>query len=141
MRILFHFLSTMILSFAVVILLTYLKISEPWPSDAIGIDERSLAYVFSLAFNLILVLGSSTMFLNFIKNIRNNNLYSFASFFLAPILLMLYMMSKFEGSGISSYYAIIFLPFFCFLTLNFIFYRKFVNLKLKLLTIVKEEEM
>ncbi len=130
MRLLFIFLNTLILSCAIVLLLTYVSVRKPWPADAHGVDERSLAYVFSLGINLILVMGSTTMFLNFIKKIRNDSWYSFASFFLVPILSMLYVMSKFNSSGILVYYAVVFIPFFVILAVNFIFFRNQVFKKL-----------
>ncbi|MBB2146702.1 hypothetical protein GM921_14455 [Pedobacter sp. LMG 31464] len=128
MRLLFIFLSTLILSSGIALLIAYIQISSPWPAHA-GVDERGMAYVFLLGINIALVLASSTIFLNLIEKIRNETLYSFFSFFALPIILTVNILSI---VGFSVSYAIVFWPFFVVLTLHFIFYRKYVNAKLSL---------
>ena len=84
-------------------------------------------YLFCLFISSILSGISITMFLNYFAIIRNNSLYSFLSFFLTHILIMLYVYIESEYKMVTTlnFYTI---PFMVILLCLYIIFRKKVQL-------------
>lgn len=84
-------------------------------------------YLFCLFISSILSGISITMFLNCFAIIRNNSLYSFLSFFLTHILIMLYVYIESEYKMVTTlnFYTI---PFMVILLCLYIIFRKKVQL-------------
>lgn len=125
-RLLFIAINVFVLSCASSFFLIYLKIKEPLKRIK-TVDERPMAYMLSLIFISMLTLSTITIFLNILKTIRRNVKYSMLSFFLLPLLTIIYLVMK-VGS-IDTYVASIVFPFSIILIINFAYYRNHLALK------------
>ena len=91
---------------------------------------KGILFVLNTFGVLLLSIGSSTLFLNCLEKVRHNKLYSFLSFFLVPILMVLWDVSKRMSRGqsiseITVWYPIV-VPFILCLSIGYILfsYRK-----------------
>ncbi len=84
-----------------------------------------ILYIFLILHYLYLAIGSTTIFLNLKKRIRNNFYVSLASFFLVPIVIVLLGMLIFKTT--STYIFLI--PYFLILSISFFLFRnsKIIN--------------
>jgi uncharacterized membrane protein YhaH (DUF805 family) len=85
-------------------------------------DMSGIAYGLSIGFNLFLTIASLTLFLNLYKTIRNNFWYSFASFFMLPLIVAGYFSTFLQEET----YLFV-LSFFIVLFLFFLRFRKNMN--------------
>lgn len=107
--------------------LDYMKRTEDTINHPHCYVSPVIPYLYCLFISSILSGISITMFLNCFAIIRNNSLYSFFSFFLAHILIMLYVYIESEYKIVSTLnlYTI---PFMVILLCLYIIFRKKVQL-------------
>ena len=64
--------------------------TKPVPNDNLDTTYKGMLLTWSILGVLILSVGSTTLFLNCFAKIRRNSLCSFLSFFIIPILMLLF---------------------------------------------------
>lgn len=86
--------------------------------------EVSIAYPISIGMIMLQTISALGSYLNLIKTVRNNRLYSALSFFLLPVLFFLYSLLFLGEKDIIPFLLIVELPFFTLLSTGFIWFRK-----------------
>ena len=89
--------------------------TKPVPNDNLDTTYKGMLLTWSILGVLILSVGSTTLFLNCFAKIRRNSLCSFLSFFIIPILLLLF-------SGTMCLYNIT-IPFLLCLLVSYMLFR------------------
>lgn len=89
--------------------------TKPVPNDNLDTTYKGMLLTWSILGVLILSVGSTTLFLNCFAKIRRNSLYSFLSFFIIPILILLF-------SGTMCLYNIT-IPFLLCLLVSYMLFR------------------
>ena len=94
--------------------------TKPVPNDNLDTTYKGMLLTWSILGVLILSVGSTTLFLNCFAKIRRNSLCSFLSFFIIPILMLLF-------SGTMCLYNIT-IPFLlCLLVSYMLFINKIIQ--------------
>lgn len=89
--------------------------TKPVPNDNLDTTYKGMLLTWSILGVLILSVGSTTLFLNCFAKIRRNSLCSFLSFFIIPILMLLF-------SGTMCLYNIT-IPFLLCLLVSYMLFR------------------
>ncbi|KKB47389.1 hypothetical protein HMPREF1536_05033 [Parabacteroides gordonii MS-1 = DSM 23371] len=89
--------------------------TKPVPNDNLDTTYKGMLLTWSILGVLILSVGSTTLFLNCFAKIRRNSLCSFLSFFIIPILILLF-------SGTMCLYNIT-IPFLLCLLVSYMLFR------------------
>lgn len=89
--------------------------TKPVPNDNLDTTYKGMLLTWSILGVLILSVGSTTSFLNCFAKIRRNSLCSFLSFFIIPILMLLF-------SGTMCLYNIT-IPFLLCLLVSYMLFR------------------
>lgn len=89
--------------------------TKPVPNDNLDTTYKGMLLTWSILGVLILSVGSTTLFLNCFAKIRHNSLCSFLSFFIIPILILLF-------SGTMCLYNIT-IPFLLCLLVSYMLFR------------------
>ena len=89
--------------------------TKPVPNDNLDTTYKGMLLTWSILGVLILSVGSTTLFLNCFAKIRRNSLCSFLSFFIIPILMLLF-------SGTMCSYNIT-IPFLLCLLVSYMLFR------------------
>ena len=113
-------ISTIILTVAIIIIQENGRYEDPedmYPNH--NCDMSGIAYGIAVGFNILLTILASTIFLNVYETIRNTFWYSFASFFLLPLVITIY----FEITLGEEIYLFT-LPFFAVLAIFFYRFQK-----------------
>ncbi|RYF99788.1 MAG: hypothetical protein EOO07_36295 [Chitinophagaceae bacterium] len=85
-------------------------------------DFRNLPYGIAVAFNLYLALGTLPVFFNLIDRVRDNLVWSLASFFLLPILfVLLSLLAMWDQPWPGVLFCV---PYFLVLIIFFLRFRK-----------------
>lgn len=122
-------LSTFILSIIISTILTTLVIDQQ-PNDIamMNCDMSGIAYALCWMVIICVAIGTTTLYLNLYKKIRNDYFYSLLSFLLFPLVIGLSFTALFgdyahEWKG----YAAIILPYTGILLYHFIKFRKYIK--------------
>ncbi len=95
------------------------------------IVEASYAYAVSIAIILVQAILATSSYFNLYRAVRSNALYSALSFFMLPVLFLLYyFIEVLDREDITFFLLLVELPFYTLLLLGFFWFRKAVRGKL-----------